>query len=246
MSFETAVDRDGTPRVAIVAALESECASLRRAPPTPWHVMQSGPGAERAGAAATRAVAAGARVLVSWGLAGGLKNTLAPGVVVIPQRVLAHDGGTFDADPALHSRLAGLADELAVEVGDLVTVPTPLESPEAKRAARERYSAVAVDMESAAIARVAREARVPFVALRVVFDGVADALPAGAEQWLDEDGRRRLAPLLRAIASPGQWSGLVTLIRRYRVASRALEDLARALARRRVLVGDETARPVER
>jgi adenosylhomocysteine nucleosidase len=242
MSFETAVGRDGVPRVAIVAALESECASLRLLGAAPWHVTQSGPGGERAAAAATRAVAAGAHVLVSWGLAGGLEASLAPGVVVIPRRVVAHDGGAFDAEPALHARLVGLADELTIETGDLLTVRTPLESPEAKRAARDRHRAVAVDMESAAIARVAAEARLPFVALRVVFDAVADALPAGAEQWLDEHGRRRLAPALRAVASPARWGGLMTLIRRYRVASRSLDELARVLLRRRVF-DDETARP---
>jgi adenosylhomocysteine nucleosidase len=246
MSFETAVGRDGNSRVAIVAALDSECASLRRDSNAPWQVTQSGPGGQRAAAAARRAVAAGARLLLSWGLAGGLGLALSPGVVVIPRRVLAHDGDVFDCDPAWHARVASLADELTTEVGDVLTVPAPLESPESKRAARERFRAVAVDMESAAIARVASEARVPFVALRVVFDGAADALPAGAEQWLDEDGRRRFAPALRAVASPSQWGGLVTLMRRYRVANRALDDLARALVRRRVFAGDETVRLPER
>jgi adenosylhomocysteine nucleosidase len=235
MSSETAVGRDGIPRVAIVAALESECSSLRLPASAPWQVTQSGPGGERAAAAATRAVAGGAKVLVSWGLAGGLDNALAPGAVVIPRRVVAHDGATFDADAALHACLAGLADEIPIATGDLLTVRTPLESPETKRAARDRHRAVAVDMESAAIARVAAEAGVPFVALRVVFDAVADALPTGAEQWLDENGRRRLVPALRAVASPAQWVGLMTLIRRYRVATRSLDELARVLARRRVL-----------
>jgi len=242
MSSETAVGRDHIPPVAIVAALESECASLRLPAGAPWHVTQSGPGGERAAAAATRAIAAGARVLVSWGLAGGLDASLAPGVVVIPRRIVAHDGGAFDADPVLHARLIGLANELVIEAGDLLTVRTPLESPETKRAARDRHRAVAVDMESAAIARVAAEARVPFVALRVVFDAASDALPAGAEKWLDESGRRRLAPALRAVASPAQWGGLMTLIRRYRVASRALDELARTLAHRRVF-DVETTRP---
>ena len=60
MSSETAVGRDGIPRVAIVAALESECSSLRLPASATWQVTQSGPGGERAAAAATRAVAGGA------------------------------------------------------------------------------------------------------------------------------------------------------------------------------------------
>jgi len=227
--------------VAIVAALESECASLRRHRSAPWFVTQSGPGGERAARAATAAVAAGARVLVSWGLAGGLTLDLAPGTIVVPRRVIGLGGASFQTDVAWHARLVGLADELAVRVGDLLTVPTALESPEAKRAAGERSHAVAVDMESAAIAAVAAGAGVPFVALRVVFDGLLDSLPPGAERWLDEHGRRRLAPALRAAVNPSQWGAFVTLVRRYRVASGALEALAGALAQRQVFAGDMAA-----
>jgi len=230
-----------------VAALQSECASLRRHSAAPWFVTQSGPGEQRAAAAATRAVGAGARVLVSWGLAGGLTADLAPGTVVVPRRVISLDGEAFHTDAVWHSRLVELADELAVHVGDVLTVPTALESPDDKRAAAQRCDAVAVDMESAAIARVAAGARVPFVALRVVFDGLLDSLPRGAEQWLDEHGRRRLAPALRAVGDLRQWGALVTLVRRYRVASGALEKLAGALARRRVFALDlPSARRAER
>jgi hypothetical protein len=92
-------------------------------------------------------------------------------------------------------------------------------------------------MESAAVAAAAARAGVPFVALRVVVDALDDALPRGAEQWIDERGNRRLAPALRAVFSADQWRPLVTLTRRYRLARRVLERVAHALAARRVLVG---------
>jgi adenosylhomocysteine nucleosidase len=244
MSFDEPASSSGAPNVAFVAALDVECVSLRRHATRAgsWLVVQSGPGAARAGLAAKRAVDAGASLLVSWGLAGGLDAKLVPGSVVAPQRVLQHGAEPFVVDGGWHSRLVVLADEFALDTGDLLTAPAALESPDAKRAAAAATRAIAVDMESAAIAAVATRAGVPFVVLRVVVDGVADALPNGAEQWIDENGARRLAPTLRAVVSLRQWRPLLTLARRFRTASSMLERLAQALADRRLLAGEVPAR----
>ena len=197
--------------------------------------MQSGPGAARAAAAARRALDAGAALLVSWGLAGGLRAGVAPGTVVVPRRVRGQGAEPLAVDVAWHSRLAALSADLPLDLGDLLTVPSALESPAAKRAAAEATGAVAVDMESAAVADEAARARVPFVALRVVVDGLDDALPRGAERWIDERGQRRTSAVLRAVVDARQWRALLTLAQRYRVASSALDRLAGALAERRML-----------
>jgi adenosylhomocysteine nucleosidase len=242
MSFDEPARSGGAAKVGFIAALGVECASLRRAPAAEeWLVLQSGPGAQRAAAAAARAIESGARVLVSWGLAGGLDGAVAPGTVVAPRRVRTEAGDSLAVDGAWHSSLVALADEFVLDCGDLVSVSTALESPEAKRAVAAATRAVAVDMESAAIAAVAAQARVPFVALRVVVDGASDALPRGAEQWIDERGERRAMATLRAVASWRQWRPLITLANRYRVASGVLDRLARALARRRLLAVDVPA-----
>ena len=232
MSFDEPVRRDGAFTIGFIAALALECTSLRRQLPRTerWQVVQSGPGAARAAAAASRAIDAGAGLLVSWGLAGGLSVAVAPGTVVLPKRVLAEGEAPLPVDAAWHSRLTALADELVVDCGDLLTVDEPLESPAAKRAAAAATNAVAVDMESASIANAAARARVPFVALRVVVDGVDDALPAGAQHWLDEQGRTRASAVLRAVVDPRQWRALLNMGARYRVASGVLDRLARALA----------------
>src|SRR5688572_13737653 len=163
MSFDEPVRPDGAFTIGFIAALARECTSLRRQVPRSgrWHVVQSGPGAVRAAAAASRAIDGGACLLSSWGLAGGLTAAVAPGTVVLPWRVLADGETPLPVDAVCHSRLAALADELAVDYGDLLTVAEPLESPAAKRAAAAASAAVAVDMESAGIAIAAARARVP-------------------------------------------------------------------------------------
>ena len=245
MSFDEPVPKDGAFTIGFVAALALECASLRRQSPREerWLVVQSGPGTARAAAAANRAVDAGVDLLVSWGLAGGLADSVAPGTVVAPRRVLAEGQTPLAVDSAWHSRFAARARALTMDSGDLLSVAEPLESPAAKRDAARAANAVAVDMESAGIAAVAARARVPFVALRVVVDGVDDALPPGAERWIDEQGRRRASAVLRAVVDARQWRVLLTLAQRYRVASGVLDSLARALAERQSLGAGGAAMP---
>lgn len=239
MSFDEPALSGGALTIGFVAALAIECTSLRAQVPSAatWLVSQSGPGSTRAAEAAKRAADAGASLLVSWGLAGGLGLTVSPGTVVLPRRIVAQDAEALPVDAAWHTRLAALAADVALDCGDLLTAPFALESPAAKRAAAAATSAVAVDMESAGIAAAAARAGVPFVALRVVIDGCDDSLPAGAEAWIDERGNRRIAAAVRASLDPRQWRALRTLGKRYRVASGVLDRLARALAAPELLGG---------
>jgi hypothetical protein len=92
-----------------------------------------------------------------------------------------------------------------------------------------------VDMESAAIAAVAARFGVPFVALRVVVDAQRDALPAGAEAWIDEHGQRRAAAAFGAIGRPREWPALWRLARRYGTARGVLARLARSVAAQHLL-----------
>jgi hypothetical protein len=235
MSFDEPARSGGAATIGFIAALGIECASLRRHAVPQWSVMQCGPGAEHAAAAAANAIDRNVQLLISWGLAGSLDARVVPGTVVVPRRVLVSGGEPLAVDTALHASLAELAYDFILEYRDLLSVPAALESPAAKRAAAAATGAVAVDMESAAIAAVAARAGVPFVVLRVVVDGCDDALPAGAERWIDERGNRRVTATLRAVVDWQQWRPLLTLAKRYRVASSVLDRLARAIASRGLL-----------
>src|SRR5690606_2919639 len=110
-----------------------------------------------------------------------------------------------------------------------VTVATALATTAAKRA-EAASGAVAADMESAAIAAVARRSGKPFVALRVIVDAAGDALPPDPERFIDERGIQRLAPALAAALQPAQWPVLWMLSQRYRAARLSLDRAAAALA----------------
>jgi adenosylhomocysteine nucleosidase len=216
-------------RISVIAALSVERAGLDK-PGAEITFFQSGPGAPRAEAAARAAVAAGVDALVAWGLAGGLVTELSPGDVVLPERGLTLAGGEWRAEPRWHAALAAvLGAGFVLHTGALVSVAAVVASPGDKQATARSSGAIAVDMESAAVAAVAAEAHIAFAAVRVVADVSADALPADVAKWIDAAGNRRILPLFGAAVAPAEWPTLLRLAGRYRVARRTLEEVARCL-----------------
>jgi hypothetical protein len=149
---------------------------------------------------------------------------------VLPERGLARGEAGWRANLRWHAALErALGTTFNVHTGPLVSVAEVLASPLAKRLAAESCGAVAVDMESAAVAAVASDAGIPYVALRIVADGSADTLPDDIGKWIDASGRRRLRPLLGTVVAPAQWPTLLRLASRQRAARRTLEAVAQRL-----------------
>ncbi len=168
--------------------------------------------------AALRLERDGATALVSFGLAGGLDPALRPGMVVVPDTVLA-GGRRFAADARLAARFGGLTGHCLV-AGDAIVADAA-----AKRALFAATGAQAIDLESGSVARVADEHGLPFAVVRAICDPAERDLPPAALVALDHGGAIGLLAVLRSVARrPGQIPGLLALAR----------DAARA---RRGLVG---------
>jgi adenosylhomocysteine nucleosidase len=157
-----------------------------------------------AAAAAERLVARGVTGLISFGLAGGLDPVLAAGAVVVPVAVV--EGGVrFAVDPALAARLGGGFGVLLAGSAVLATLAD-------KRAAFAASGAVAVDLESGAVARVAARHGLPFAVLRAVCDPAGRALPPAALAALDSQGGIGAWRVLGSVlAHPGQIPALLAL-----------------------------------
>lgn len=242
--------------IGIVAALAAEARTLGPAARRGAGLRElsdgallavSGIGAAAADAAARRLVLSGVAALVSFGMAGGLDPTLVCGAVLLPEEVVAFLGTGSAAATATsrgwrqRMRAALPAACIACE-GRLLTTERPIGRPDAKALAGRQARAVGVDMESAAIAMVAGQAGLPFIALRVIVDTAADELPAAVIAASDR-GELRAGRLLAGLArAPGEIGGLIRLGLRYRTASRVLTALVRpGSATRRVLVGGPEA-----
>jgi len=163
--------------------------------------------------------------VISFGVAGGLDPTLAPGALVLAERV--HDGAkVYPADPdwlsALHRALPeGIGGALAGADAAVTAVAD-------KAALRQRTGALAVDMESHIAARFARARGLPFAACRVVIDPAGRAVPPAALAGMAADGSTDIGAVLRSLlAAPGQIGGLLRLARDASAARAALKSARR-------------------
>ncbi|MGA7539672.1 MAG: hypothetical protein WBW93_12995, partial [Steroidobacteraceae bacterium] len=170
------------------------------------------------------------------------------GAVLLPEEIALmgaeQPGARLPTSRPWRERLrAALPASCIVCGGTLLTSERPLAQPDAKAAAWRRTSAVAVDMESAAIAQVAAQVGLPFIALRVIVDTAADELPVTVIR-ASGGGRLRIGRLIGGVArAPGDMAALIRLAARYRIASGVL---ATALApgspaRRALVMGIEAA-----
>src|SRR5436305_1686895 len=90
--------------------------------------------------------------------------------------------------------------------------------------------ALAVEMESGALAAAARARGIPFAALRVVLDGAGEALPAELGVIDEATGEVRAGRALAAMAlHPRLWPAAARLARRQRSAARRLGAIMAAL-----------------
>lgn len=192
----------------------------------------SGMGPAAAQIAAQALVDNGATALAIFGVAGALQAGLRSGTLFCPPQVLDDNGHDYTPDRAWRSNLLQLlaAAKLSVlETGNLLSMPVPLLTTAAKADAHGRYAAVAVDMESAAVAAVARDRKLPFVTLRAIIDEVDDTVPAELHASVDAWGRPRPLQLIGALGRrPSLLAHLPGLHSRMQSATRALQAAASA------------------
>jgi adenosylhomocysteine nucleosidase len=141
-------------------------------------LIQAGVGAARARSALLMAAREfHFRAAWSLGLAGGLAADLGPGDLICPAVVLLDDGrqGQVLAPSAPYAMIGAALQ--GANPGALLTVEAPLRTTQAKRNARERTGAVAVDMEAAGVATAARDLEIPWLAIKAVADDAREPLP---------------------------------------------------------------------
>jgi adenosylhomocysteine nucleosidase len=180
-------------------------------------VLETGVGVIRA-AAAIRWVLENieSRLIVACGFAGALSPSMKVGDVLLASEVVE------PGEDELHWRTAVPAELGDLPVGRLVTVPQLVGRPAGKRTLARATGAVAVDMESAAIAEACQAWRVPCAVVRAISDA-ADSELSHRLVTLLAGGRavpwRVLAAVIR---SPGLAIELWRLARDTRLAARRL------------------------
>ena len=176
-----------------------------------------GPAAAAANAARLLAEARPSR-LVCAGFAGGLDSRLATGDLVVAENFSA---------PELVSRCRQQTAETGgCHFGTLVSRALPVETVAAKAKLADETGALAVDMETAAVAEACGRAGVPMLAVRVISDPASVLLPVPFDEWFDigRQRPRRLRLLSFLVSHPGRVVAFAVFVRGLAPARRALTE----------------------
>ena len=237
--------------LGIICALSGEVKTLTRKKIDLGNVISiadgiwltiSGMGAQRTRSAANLMLQRGATALISWGYAGALEDNLSLGNLLLPKILFSADGGALIVTQAWHEQLyRNLAGRFSVHEEPLVETPTVLSTSLQKQALLADSGAIATDMESAALARFAQEASVPFVAIRAVSDTAQMALPKQLLKAVTSVGELPLQHILpEVIFKPRDWFAIAKFAWGVYAAQTSLRRVANYLGPRKIALSHST------
>jgi adenosylhomocysteine nucleosidase len=197
-------------------------------------VAYSGVGGENARVSAELLVKQGVSSLISWGCAAALDKSYQPGDLVLASHCIAADKVEINANGQdwLNSVLSMLTPVLAspIKTGKLAESKEVISSSDDKARLGDSTGAVALDMESATIAKVAQLHGLPFLAVRAVADPVTMDLPKAVSHALSDQGEVVLSKLLMfLLLHPSELLGLVKLGLHFKAARDTLKQAAKLL-----------------
>lgn len=191
----------------------------------------SGAGADNARAASELLITQGATRLISWGCAAALSASLKPGDLVLADTLIdAEDAQIGIHQDWLKFTKSLLSTHLKIHSGSLAESLTIVATGKDKKHLHTQTGAVALDMESITIAKVALQNDLPFLAIRAIADPVNMDLPKAINHSLNNEGDIVLGKLLLFIAlHPAELPGLIKLGLHFNAAKNTLKSVAKQL-----------------
>ncbi len=166
------------------------------------------------------ALAEGCEGVVSFGTAGGLVDDLRPGAWVIARSVIAGER-RFATDARWSQALRAVLPD--ARYGDIAGVAEPVVHAADKHALHRATGALAADMESQVVGRLATARELPFVCCRVVIDPAERSLPEAALAGMRADGSTDIGAVLASLLRhPGQLPRLLSVARDAAHAKRSM------------------------
>ncbi len=149
--------------------------------------------------------------VISSGFAGALDPALKRGDLVAANELVDQGAQRLSLELTLDPQ--SLAKTGRLQQGRLLTVDRIVRTPAEKRALGQQHGALAVDMESLAVAEVCRQRQARFLAIRIIFDAVGDELPADVERLVRQrTSAARFGAALGAIVNrPGSLKDMYNL-----------------------------------
>lgn len=220
-------------KLGIIAALPFEvaCFTNKKINPGDYQVIAqnifvyaAGMGFDNATQAVQTLINSNIDAFVSWGVAGALDTSLVSGDIVLPESVIDNNEQQYNVDARWHAVLKNkLKQDSVISAGSIVSTQNLQHNPQLKSKLHQSSQAIAIDMESAAIARAASQANKPFVIIRSIFDTASMSLPQSSTNATDQYGKVSIPKLISGlIQSPGELLQYPNLISSFTKAKNSL------------------------
>ena len=220
--------------VGVVSGLPRETDCFQAIPEAERHFKTfAGVGPARAEEGARALIEHGAQGLMSFGVAGGLSADAPAGMVVLATKVVAGDTSFEASEPWRREIYALIGSSVPVAEAAIAGSDRMVGTPDDKRALHKGSGAIACDMESHAVARVAAELNVPFCVVRAISDPDDRVVPKWVLKCLTRSGDVRIGALAwQAARRPQAWGNLIRLAGDSRKAFDGLRGVAGGLGPR--------------
>jgi adenosylhomocysteine nucleosidase len=228
--------------IGIISALSSEgrCLTGNAIPVNkPVQINQHaiaiicGMGEDKARIAAQTLLEHNVSALVSWGTAGALTDNIQSGDLLLADSIVAMDGNKYSFDTEWNKHIADELSNASLKIhhGMIAHTQQVLATTEDKERLYGQTNALAVDMESLAIAQIANKEKLPCVSIRAIVDEASQCIPEAVIINTDTFGRPALIPLFFSLfRNPGLITELIKLGTGMKAATTTLSTVARSQA----------------
>lgn len=133
--------------------------------------------------------------VIQFGFAGALAPGLQPGHIERFVTIAEPSGRMISLEDAVPRVLT--KEEVPPAGPRLLTVPYLVYRAADKQRLFNYHNAIAVDMESFAVAQACAQLNLPYTLIRAISDPAEMTLPQGAESWVDKEGVVRVSRVIR-------------------------------------------------
>jgi adenosylhomocysteine nucleosidase len=201
------------------------------------YLCLSGIGYDAAQHSSKRLLELNVDALISWGVAGSIESSLKSGDLLLARKIINNTNSwTINPNWISNCQMQLASTSINTVNADIASSNDMCASVNDKNNLSIKTGALAVDMESAAIAELASENNIDFLVVRAIADDADTNIPKAVLEHTDTLGRPDIVPfILSCISDPKQIKELWKLAKCYKQALNTLKLIAPDLKKQHFL-----------
>ena len=171
-------------------------------------------------------------LIISFGFAASLCKSVKTGDIIIPKKILNASGNIYDVNTE-YLDLFKKRIKKKIFCQNLFTsseIVSNLNN-QTQRTIKKKNSFSFVDMEAIHVCKVAQENKIPFIAIKIIFDDLHFSIPQFMTSCIDQNGEVKIYKLLLTlIANPRKIKDTLELKSKYKIAEASAIKVAESIA----------------